>query len=128
MYTGKLESPGVPHHYIWPSARQGLVYCRREGVGAYLAGAGTDLLGLTATGTAVVEDTGVLGVRADVLEGGSVAELGVDADNITAVAGGHALHVDVALALGLALFGRTHLLARKKPSLSEWGLTLPHER
>lgn len=78
---------------------------------AYLTGAGADLLGLAAAGAAVVEDTGVLGVRADVLEGGGVAELGVDADDVTAVAGGDALHVDVALALGLALFGSKYFLA-----------------
>lgn len=104
--------------YIWQSARESLTYRQKERVGAYSTGAGADLLGLTAAGAAVVEDTGVLGIRADVLEGGGVAELGVDADNITAVAGGHALHVDVALALGLALFGRTQLLAGKRPGVS----------
>lgn len=71
-----------------------------------LSGAGTCLDGLAAAGTSGVHLARGLGVGADVLEGGSVAVVGVDANNFASVAGGSALDVDVALALTAALIWR----------------------
>lgn len=59
--------------------------------------------GLAAVGAARVHLARVLSVGADVLEGGGVAVVGVDADDLAAVARGRALDVDVALTLGGAL-------------------------
>lgn len=69
-----------------------------------LTRADTGLLGLAATGASSVHLAASLGVGADVLEGSSVAVVGVDAGELTAVLGGGALDVDVALALLAALF------------------------
>ena len=69
----------------------------------YLARAVSDLLGLAATRAAVVEDAGVAGVGADVLQGCRVAVVAVDARDLAAVSCRRALDVNVPLALGLAL-------------------------
>lgn len=93
------------------------------------AGAVADLAGLAATSAALVHDTGVLGISADVLEGGSVTVVLVDADNLATVASSNTLDVDVALALGLALMVE---LVEKLGWFSclrrEGVLTLPQDR
>lgn len=66
---------------------------------ARLTRAGTGLLRLAATGTAVVHLALGLRVGADILEGSSVLVVGVDTGELTTIFGGDTLHVDVALAL-----------------------------
>jgi imidazoleglycerol phosphate dehydratase HisB len=67
------------------------------------------------------------GIVAAVLDGGGIAVVGVDACEHTAVLGHHALDVDVALALGRALF---KLLVNQlgMHGGEEGELTFPHER
>jgi len=67
------------------------------------------------------------GVVAAVLDRGGITVVGVDASKHAAVLGHHALNVDVALALGRALF---KLLVNWAEMLGygEGGLTFPHER
>ena len=64
-----------------------------------LARAGAGLGWLAATGAPSVHLTFDLGVGADVLQGGSVAVVGVDASKFTTVDGSDAFDVDIALAL-----------------------------
>lgn len=68
-----------------------------------LAGAGASLGGFASTSAAVVHLTLSLGVGTDILEGSGVLVGQVDAGQLSAVLGGDALHVDVSLALSLAL-------------------------
>lgn len=65
----------------------------------FLSGASADFLGLTATSTTVVHLTWGLGVGADFFERRSVAEVGINANKLTTVARGHALHIYISFAL-----------------------------
>lgn len=62
------------------------------------------LLRLASAGTASVHLTRVSGVEAAVLDRGGISVVGVDARELAAVLGNHALNVHITLALGRALF------------------------
>ena len=70
---------------------------------ALLLRAVTDLLRLAAASTALIHNTGVRSIGADVLKRSRVPIVGVDARDLSSVSGGDALDVDVPLALGLAV-------------------------
>lgn len=59
---------------------------------------------LTSSGTAIVHLARVVGVVAAVLDRGGISVVGVDARELAAVLGNHALNVHVTLAHGRALF------------------------
>lgn len=97
LRLGKLASiqsvifPPVPSH--WPN----------KGLPAHLTRAVSDLLRLAVVAAAIVENARVVGVGADILQGSGVPVVQVNADNFTTVVCGSALHVDIALALGVAV-------------------------
>lgn len=90
-----------------------------------LTRAGTGLGGLAATSAASVHLALGLGVGAGVLDGGSIAVVGVDANEEAAVLGSNTLHIHVTLALRLALLNGVSwdLIGE-----GEETLTLPQDR
>lgn len=69
----------------------------------------SSLAGLAAASAAIIQDTRMVSVGADIFKSRSVTIIEVDANNLAPIVGCSTLNVDISLALRLALSGEKNI-------------------